>query len=307
MEKPVTYLIVTAVMAAALVATGAWWFHGKHNPQEPDRYGDKKFALPWWVPATVAGMLIATTAAFSVTVVDARAVGIQTSFGRYSDTLSNGFHLTAPWSSVEEFTTIVQTADLEGDQGVSVTFAGGGSGKVNATFRWQITDSGAANGAHALWEKYRDFENAQRSLVDREGRDAVLNVTNDFTPNDARTKQDVIGSQVKDRLTERLTAYGITVDSVSILSMELDARTQASLDKIVAAQNDVERAKADNERAKIDAETVKLREAAGALSAAANVRYCLDVANSWDVAKNGPLPATFSCGLSGSASVIVGK
>ena len=292
------YLIIAGVLILALIGALVGWASTRKSIDPSHEL------LP--AAGVLAGLLGAVTLVFSITIVDARAVGIQTSFGRYADTLTNGFHLVAPWSSVEEFTTIVQTADLEGEQGVPVTFAGGGSGKVNATFRWQITDNGSATGAQALWQKYRDFDNAQKTLVDREGRDAVLNVANDFTPNDARTKQDVIGGQVKARLTERLAGYGITIDSVSILSMGLVARTQASLDKIVAAQNDVERAKADNQRAKDDAETVKLREAAGALSLPANIRYCLDVVNSWDVAKNGPLPATFSCGLGGDTPVIVG-
>ncbi len=260
------------------------------------------------VPVGFAVVLGIVTVCFSATTVDARAVGIQTSFGRYVSTLDNGFHMTAPWSSVEEFTTRLQTADLDGKEGVLVTFLGGGSGTVNATFRWRITDKQGDGGARALWANYRDFDTVQTSLVLRAGRDAVLNTANDYTPNDARTKQDILGAQVRDRLAAELGKYGVTVDSVSVLSMPLDNRTQASLDKIVAAQNDVERAKADNQRAKIDAETVQLRELAGALSPAANTRYCLDVVNAWDVDKNGPLPATFNCGLAaaGSPAVIVG-
>jgi hypothetical protein len=77
---------------------------------------------------------------------------------------------------------------------------------------------------------------------------------------------------------------------------------------VIAAQNDVERAKADKARAIIDNETAKLREQAGSLSAGAMQRYCLDVTNSWDQSKNGPLPATWNClGAQGNSSVVVGK
>ena len=255
-------------------------------------------------PFPAVGLIVAfiiVTLGFSFTTVDARSVGIQTGFGRYYDTLDNGFHFKAPWTGVEEFTTRLQNADLEGDEGVAVTFKGGGSGTVNATFRWSISDDQGDGGAKALWEKYKDFDTVRDTLVYREGKDAVLNVANDYTPNDARTKQDEIGQQIKERMEKRLKPYGVVVDSVSVLSMPLDERTQASLDKIVSSQNDVERAKADKERAKIDNETAKLREQSGALSDGALRRLCLDVVNNWDVNKNGQLPATFDCGMSGEA------
>lgn len=142
-------------------------------------------------------------------------------------------------------------------------------------------------------------------LVYREGKDTVLNVANDYTPNEARTKQDVIGAEIKKRMSDRLSEYGIVVDSVSVLSMPLDAKTQASLDKVVSSQNDVERAKADRERAKIDNETIRLREKSGALSPEANQRYCLELVNAWDVSKNGNLPATFDCSLNSDGKPVI--
>lgn len=253
------------------------------------------------VTIVVVVIMAIFTAISSATTVDARAVGIQTGFGKYQSTLDSGFHFIRPWTKVEEFTTRLQTADLEGDQGVPVTFKGGGSGTVNATFRWSISADQDAGGAKALWEKYRDFESVSQSLVYRDGKDTVLNVANDYTPNDARTKQDVIGKEIEDRMSARLRPYGIVVDSVSVTSMPLDGRTQASLDKIVSSQNDVERAKADRERAKVDNETARLREKSGALSDGALKRQCLDVVNNWDVSKNGNLPATFDCSLDGTS------
>lgn len=254
-----------------------------------------KDEMPFGMALVAPVILIVVTMFFSFTTVDARAVGIQTGFGRYYSTMDNGLHFKAPWTKVEEFKTLIQTTDLEGDQKVRVTFKGGGGGDINATFRWSIKDDQSNNGAKALWEKYRTFDAVASSLVYRDGKDAILNVANDYTANDARTKQDVIGKEIEERLEKRLDKYGIIVDSVSVTSMDLDSKTQSSLDKVVSAQNDVERAKADKERAKIDNETIKLREKSGALSPEANQRYCLEIINANEVAKNGPLPATFNC------------
>lgn len=248
--------------------------------------------------ATVAGVslvaLLLTTLGFSSTTVDARAIAIQTSFGRYVGTLDNGYHLKAPWSHTEEFSTLINTADLNGGaDSVPVTFKGGGSGHVNATVRWRISNS--SEGAKLLWSKYRTFEKVNTDLVLRSSKDAILNTANDYLPNDARTKQDEIAGKVKSSLESTLKRYGVQIDSVSILSMPLDHSTQASLDKIVSANNDIARARAEQTRAKIDAETAKIRERTGALSPAANQRYCLDIVNNWLANKNGTLPATFSC------------
>lgn len=261
--------------------------------------------IPAGATFILPAILVAFTLFFSFTTVDARAVGIQTGFGRYYSTMDNGLHFKAPWTKVEEFKTLIQTTDLEGDQKVRVTFKGGGGGDINATFRWSIKDDQSNNGAKALWEKYRTFDAVANSLVHRDGKDAILNVANDYTANDARTKQDVIGKEIEDRLEARLEQYGIIVDSVSVTSMDLDSKTQSSLDKVVSAQNDVERAKADKERAKIDNETIELREKSGALSPEANQRYCLEIANNWSITNNGPMPATFDCSLSANKSPVI--
>lgn len=290
------FYIITASILLVLSLAGFAFRRASKDMAEPMPLG---FAL------VLPAILVVFTLFCSFTTVDARAVGIQTGFGRYVGTLDNGPHLKAPWTKVEEFSTVIQTTDLEGDQKVRVTFKGGGGGDINATFRWSIKDDQSNNGAKALWEKYRTFDAVANSLVYRDGKDAILNVANDYTANDARTKQDVIGKEIEDRLEKRLDKYGIIVDSVSVTSMDLDSKTQSSLDKVVSAQNDVERAKAEKERAKIDNETIELREKSGALSPEANQRYCLEIANNWSITNNGPMPATFDCSLSAGGSPVI--
>lgn len=297
------YIVMAVIFVVLALAALAAWRFGK-SPRDSYGFNSRKIGRNTFFVMLAA--LVVWTLAFSFTTVDARAVAIQTGFGRYMSTMDNGLHLKAPWSNTEQFTTILQTADLEGNAGVPVTFAGGGSGTVNATVRWRISDSKA--GAERLWSKYRTFESVQENLILRASRDSILNIANDYLPNDARTKQDVIAAKVKDNLESKMKAYGVEIDSVSVLSMPLDPRTQASLDKIVSSNNDIQRAEADQKRARIDAETVKIRNRTGALSPEANARYCLDVVNNWDVKKNGQLPATFNCALNGDKTpVIVGK
>ncbi len=272
-----------------------------------------------------AVVLVLFTGFMSFTTVDARAVGIQTSFGRYTDTLNSGAQFIAPWSDVEEFSTLLQSTDLNDLDGtnnsVYVTFsspanvndkdakavAGGGNGNISAIIRWGINPSQDSKGAKALWESYKTFPKVSNDLVLSMSQDKLSDVANDFPAGEAAVNQNGIGDETKKRLTAALEKYGIIIDSVSVKRVALDAKTQASLDNIVAAQNDIRKASLNQERAKIDNETAKLREQSGSLTPAANARFCLDIVNAWDFKQNGPLPATFNCGLgSANSQVLVG-
>lgn len=259
-----------------------------------------------WAAVGAGVLLLAVTAANSFVTLDHREVGIQTALGRYVSTMNTGgVHYKSPWSSVEKFDQTIQTVDL-GD--VSVSFSdgggvegveeiGGGKGLIDATVRWQMSRD--EQGAKLLWERYRTFESVSVSLVERTARDAVINVSNSYPAATAIISQRTIADQVKEEIEEALDPYGVVVDSVSIPAIDLDQSTQAAVDRLFTTQQDIKRAQNEQKRAEIDAETVRIREQEGALSPAANQRFCLDIVNSWNVAENGPLPATFNCAMTG--------
>lgn len=275
--------------------------------------GPSPSAISGWVTGGFAVLLVFMTVFFSMTTVSPRAVGIQTGFGKYMNTLPAGFHWKAPWSGVEEFSTQVQTLKLDNDKtadsknaGTSqVNYKGGGKGEVDATVAWQISDREAKK----LWERYRSFEKVRDDLVASAARNAIRAVVGTKAPTDAQAgdQLDKITAEVKSRLATELSAYGVDVDSVRITGVRLDDNTQRSIEKVVAAQQDIERAKADRERARIDAETAKIRAESGALAQGGLQRYCLEITNSWDQGRNGPLPATWNCVGGSTNPVIVGQ
>lgn len=264
------------------------------------------------IAAVVGGLLIAglTWGVFSFNHVDHREVAIVTTFGKYDGVVSQGgVHWLKPWSSIEKFDKTIQPTTIED---VSVSFSdggedgrpriGGGKGLIDNSTHWQM--SGDENGAKLLWEKYRTFD-ATQAFVNRAARDATIEVANSYDAATAIISLDEMGTLVEESLREELDAYGIVVDSVKITAIDLDAGTQAAVDKLFTTQQDIQRAQNEQVRAQIDSETVEIREAAGALSPAANQRYCLDLVNAWDVGKNGSLPATFNCNFSGSSDEVI--
>lgn len=301
-----SYIVIASILLVTLLITGSMFFLGKEGNGVD--FPTKSMGLVGSIVVVVA--LVLTTFFMSITTVGARNVGIQTAFGRYQNTLDNGLQFTAPWSSTEEFSTMAQVLDLDStdgdDDAVSVTFKGGGGGVVSLTPRWRINEDKAED----LWKKYRTFDKVQNQLVNSSAKDSVRVIVSKYTPNEARDGENLrpIAEQIQADLAKSLADDGIKIDSVSIKKITLDSRSQNSLDKIVEANNNVERAKSERERAKIDAETAKIREESGQLSEKAAQRYCLEMMNNWDVKKNGSLPAGFVCpGTNSSGYVTTNK
>lgn len=251
---------------------------------------------------------------FSYNRIDHREVAVVTSLGAYQKTIDEGgVHWLKPWAKTEGFTLTKQTphmADIsvsftDGSDDPATQEIGGGKGMIDITVPWSVSKNQEQGGAKALWESYRTFDEVSSVLVDREARAATIDIANDYPAGTAIIRQDEIADKVEKRLNERLEKYGILVEGVSVTAIDLDEGTQQAVNRIFTTKQDVERAKEEQRRAEIDAETVRIREAEGALSPAANQRFCLDVVNNWDVAKNGSLPATFDCALGGASNEVI--
>jgi len=299
----VLYLVTITILAiiAAVLIVGAIMANNR-----PAADGSRlSMGAVWGVVALCGLVLGLTTLAFSFTTVGARSVGVVTSLGKFEGTLGSGVSWTAPWAEVEEFSTQVQYLDLEGEgDRVSVTYAGGGGGSVDATVRWRTVDEAAAE---KLWRKYKTFDKVREQLVAASAADSFRVTIAKFTPNEARDGENLraVSSGVQADLGETLEDDGIAIDSVSVKNIGLDDRAQRALDAVVTANTNIERAQSEQERARIDAETAQIRAAQGALTPEALARYCLEVTNAWNDDENGPLPATWSC-FGGQAQAVIG-
>lgn len=243
-------------------------------------------------------LFVIATLAMSFTKVDARSVGIETSYGKYVSTLSNGPHWIAPWASVEEFSTQIQPLHMEKDNAVPVAFKGGSSGDVSVVIRWKIEDAGAEN----LWKKYKTFDNVRDQYVESESKNSFRDVFSQYNPVDAidGTNLSKITTDVQNQLGKVLGTNGISIDSVSVTNVHLGDQAQASLNRIVSANAETQTAEAQQNTAKIQAETAAIQ--AQTQTPETLLRHCLDIVQSWDAGKQGPLPATFNCaGIDGNA------
>jgi hypothetical protein len=154
----VIWLIISIIVA--LLGTTAI-FIGRIN--ETDRRGDivGSFNLrPIGVAVLAVGLIVLAFDSF--TIVPTRNLAVQTSFGKPTGTLRNGFHPAAPWSDIHTFDATIQTlkmsADDTKDQGdpITVRLANAATAKVDVTVQWQIDPDADIT---QLYLDFRDFDN----------------------------------------------------------------------------------------------------------------------------------------------------
>lgn len=250
-----------------------------------------------------------------VTVVDARAVGIQTSFGRYHDSLGSGMQVTAPWSSVTEWTTRNQTIRFAGDgkaeerdnyltePRITVRLANQSEAYVDAIVTWQVTEASVKG----LWQQYKSFEDVRRDFAIPQAQTATyatFESYNPFTGLDAQNADNpyISVEEWSKRVTAKLRplydARSVVLVTVLITNVEYDQETQSKIKAFAAEVANTRIKTQEVKTAEQEALASKARAAQSAPGCEALIR---DLAAK-DQLKN--LPAGWQCpGTSGPAVV----
>lgn len=161
----------------------------------------------------------------SLTVVGTRRIGVVTSFGRPTDTLSNGIHLKWPWEKVPELDASIQTdshtGDADGDENpcTDIRIGNESTACVDNTIRWRI----AEGEGDQLYRDYRDMGNIRESLVTRELNAALNRVLGDFNPLDAVSEDGAAATANLDDLASQVTEVmqGRVEGRIEVLSITL--------------------------------------------------------------------------------------
>lgn len=238
------------------------------------RYVDKD------IPVRAAGFGVLLVAVlvlvFSmVKVVPANTVGIPVTLGKPGSPWQSGLHVKAPWTSVEEFSTRVQTSNrlASGDEGdkqrrdcVQVKASDGSAECVDITIRYTIDPAEAGN----LYRRYGDFDKVNDVLIRRVTNDTAATTFNRFAPEQAIaggiTESNATEGQTpldlraafRDAMKIALDPFGISLDSVSVGNIDFDnPEVQKRIDEKIAARQQAETAKITQQKAVTEAETAK--------------------------------------------------
>ncbi len=262
----------------------------------------------------VGGLVLAAIIllAATITIVPTRNIAVSMAFGRPTGTLGNGFHLIAPWETIETYDAAIQTLKLSGEQGdkpgMLVRLANAATARVDVTVQWQIDPDADITQLHL---DYRNFDNIQENVVKRQLAGALNVVFETYDPLLAlKQGQSGTGQVTLAQLAEKVHAEmnrilprGMLMRSVVIPLIRFDPKVQEALDKY---QQTLAETQIAEQRRKV-AEQLK---AANDILASANntpgVLYqnCLDLTER--MAQQGKaLPAAWSCGAPPTAVVPV--
>jgi regulator of protease activity HflC (stomatin/prohibitin superfamily) len=273
----VTIILLIVVVAAVLGMLGA------KNPAAKTR------SLRIAVVAGVIALFVVILG--STTIVSARNVGVVTTFGRPSGTLSNGLHWKAPWQSVTEMDGTIQIDNHTGESATTVRLGNNSTANVDNSVRWRIQ----AAAADELFLDYRQFANVRDNLVTRELRAALNEVFADFDP---LAPENVEGTNVQalgDKVAETLRAkVGGQIEIINVI-VPLVNYDQATQDRINALNVEKANTRIAEQRAKTAAAEAKANEIlAASVSNDPNVLVskCLDAAREAGISPLGCWPNT---------------
>jgi regulator of protease activity HflC (stomatin/prohibitin superfamily) len=281
------------------------------------RSDDEEYAGIGKVVRNGAGVLVLALLLFSsMTIVGTKQVGIVTSFGKPTGTLSNGFHLVAPWTQIHEMDGAVQTDDHLGgnaanDEGdgpcITVRIVNQATACVDVSIRWRIKQEAADD----LFRDYRDFSNLRRSLVTRDLAATMNDVFATYNPFLALTAKDTgaapaetlatQGEAVRKALAAQVSGQ-VEVLSVFLPIIKHDDKTQASLDAYQQELNKNRTLLQEKENAQLQKEiNDKLAQSVGAQGGA--VAYCLSIMKV--MVDKGMVPPVGMCSFGAAPPVIV--
>lgn len=182
----------------------------------------------------------------STTVVSARNIGVVTTFGKPSGTLSNGLHMKAPWESVTEMTGTIQIDNHTGDLATTVRLGNNSTAYVDNSVRWRIQPAAADE----LYLDYRDFENVRENLVTRELKAALNEVFADFDPLAPEHVEGTAVQALGDEVAEKLrTKVGNQVEILNVI-VPLVRYDEATQDRINALNVEKANTRIAEQRAK---------------------------------------------------------
>lgn len=224
-----------------------------------------------------AGLLaIGVTLFSSLTIVQARDVGVNVAFGKPVKVYDNGLHWKSPWSTVEILDGAVQNDIYSGESSVRVRLGNNSIATADTSIQWRLKTDDAMN----IYKDYRNFDNIRSNLVDRNFRAALNEVMADYNPLDpeemAKGGADLnaIAKEVQEKMDEKI-GLQIEVRAVNITLINFDEATQTRIDELQSEIARTRIAEQKKETSTAEAESNKILEQS--ISEEVLISKCLDI------------------------------
>lgn len=184
--------------------------------------------------------------------------------GVAEETLGQGWHLVSPTKKVtmysigieQSYLTATEDGDSPNDDSFSAPSSDGKGLQMELTFTYRYDADKVAN----TFTRFKG--RSGKELLDSFIKPNVISWTKEVTAKYPVT--DILGEKraelntiLSDYLAEKFYPYGIIIENASLINIEVDAETRASITKKVTAQQELELANIEAQTAKIQAEKDK--------------------------------------------------
>lgn len=261
-------------------------------------------------PAGIIGPLLGAVALVLAcsTIVEAKNVGVVTSFGKLVGTMEPGYHMKKPWEKVTDIDSTVKTRKYDGEDDCLYVRIGDGSRScVNLTLRWRVN----GNKADVVYADYRADDPTAKvgsDLVSPMLKSSLQSTLGDYNPvaslkvvkaEDTGDEGaavsfapdfDVMNAELMKDLKGRSDLVEIL--DVVVTYVSISSNTQEQLDAFTKSVGQTVAAQQNKETSEAQAAANKALEKN--VSQELNVARCIDALNK-AIEKGYALPAGFNC------------
>lgn len=269
------------------------------------------------IPIGIALILLALS---MTAIVQAKNVGVVTTFGKPTGTESSGLVVKLPWDKITEVDGTIQTDEYRGDNCIYVRIGDGSRSCVTLTNRWQIVDQEA----DTIYGDYRSDDptaSLRSAVVSTQLKAAVQEVLSEYNPiaelevvegsNAASAKElsfapdySQISKDIQTVMAERKGHELIEIEDITVSYVSLSDSTQKTIDDFIKAVGETRiAAQGRNTATEQAAANLTIQGSLKDNSEGVLASRCIDALNT-AIEKGYQLPAGFNCMGSGSAVVV---
>lgn len=270
------------------------------------------------VPVLLAALVLVWS---STTIIEAKNVGVVTTFGKPRASFGPGLHFKAPWEKVTELDGTIQTQEYAGDDCIEVRIGDGTTACVTTTIRWRIV----GDKADEIYSSYRSDDvnaNLRKALVSTVFKASVNQVLGSYNPTkdikvvdptaanateaDFAPDYDELAANIATSMERRVAEGGsyIRVETITISYLRLSDTTQKKINDFQAEVANTQVALQRKATAEAQAAANKALSQSVSKDPNVLVSRCLDTLQQMVEAKQ-PVPAGFTCWPGGGSAIVV--
>lgn len=190
--------------------------------------------------------------------------------GIENETLSQGFHLVAPWKHVSEYPISTETVyytknsvdgddkdDKKVDKSVNVNTKDGKQVNVSITYAYHMD----VEKLPAVYAKFRgqNIESIQNGYMKNAMYEALNNITSQYSLMElVGDKRPEINQKIFEAFRDDLEEYGIVIETFNLSDVVPDEATATAIQNVVNAQNALMQSRIEKEQAEVEAEKARV-------------------------------------------------